>query len=357
MIARIICFVAAFLSFGSWKASAQTLTIGDDAPVLEVSKWVKGNPIASLEKDRIYVLNFWSASNEVSKVSLPYLTQIQNAYKDKGVQCIGVGLMADNQDDIESFVKNLGDKIGYSMAVDRIADDGPGKMARNWVIASEYEGLQAAFIVQGGKIAWIGDSMDIDRDLALIVAGHYDVSKAGAEYRKEQAKRKKYMAFVREGLSLGPSPSLKERLALISKTLEESPELELGLGVSRMKLMFLAGDRQAIAYGTRLLEGTLRDEAEELNNLTWAILELDGRLTEPDRAHNLALKAALRANDLRRGQFGWFQDTLASIYFRMGEPKKALEAQEKAVKLMPDADPGMKDRLEQYRKAVKEKKP
>ncbi len=68
---------------------------------------------------------------------------------------------------------------------------------------------------------------------------------------------------------------------------------------------------------------------------------------------SLALKAAKRADDLSEGKNGAIADTLAKAYYDSGDAKKALEAQERAVKLSGEnADPDMKDRLETYKKAA-----
>lgn len=44
-------------------ASAQseaTLKVGDDAPALSISEWVKGEPVDSFKKDSVYLVEFWA---------------------------------------------------------------------------------------------------------------------------------------------------------------------------------------------------------------------------------------------------------------------------------------------------------
>jgi tetratricopeptide (TPR) repeat protein len=69
-----------------------------------------------------------------------------------------------------------------------------------------------------------------------------------------------------------------------------------------------------------------------------------------------ALEAAKKASELTDHENPAILDTLALAYFLNGQPAKALEYQEKAVELSPEEglDPAMKERLEQYRKAVQE---
>jgi thiol-disulfide isomerase/thioredoxin len=96
MKSRILCLAASLLCLWSWQASAQTLSVGDDAPALEISKWAKGEKVDRLEKDRTYVVEFWATWCGPCRTSIPHLTQLQKNYKDKGVQFIGVSVWENN---------------------------------------------------------------------------------------------------------------------------------------------------------------------------------------------------------------------------------------------------------------------
>ena len=54
------------------------------------------------------------------------------------------------------FVKKMGDKMTYSVALDDKSSDKKGAMAKNWMEAAGQEGIPTAFGGQKGKIAWIG---------------------------------------------------------------------------------------------------------------------------------------------------------------------------------------------------------
>ena len=60
-----------------------TLQIGDDAPGLQYSKWVKGTPVTSFEKDRMYVLEFWATWCGPCKAAMPHLSELAKKYEDK----------------------------------------------------------------------------------------------------------------------------------------------------------------------------------------------------------------------------------------------------------------------------------
>jgi thiol-disulfide isomerase/thioredoxin len=355
---RVLCFAAAILFVCAVQVRAQTLSVGDDAPALEVSKWAKGDKIDKLEKDRTYVVEFWATWCGPCKVSIPHLTQLQKTHKD--IKFIGVACWEQDQEKVGPFVESMGEKMDYSVALDDVPkgqDGNNGKMAKSWMTASGSNGIPTAFIVKGGKIAWIGHPMSMDQPLEKAASPNFDMAKAVSEYREEKAKQGKMQAFIQKFMALGRTATVKDRVALMDKALEETPGLESLIGPQKYIFLLQAKDKAASAYGTKLVEGAIKDESELLNQIAWVNLDPDSTLADTDRDFKLALKAAKRADELTKGENGAILDTLALAYFKTGEPKKALEAQEKAVKLMPDADPSMKDRLEQYRKAVKEKKP
>ena len=60
------------------------LQIGDAAPELKVEKWVKGDPVTTFEKGKVYVVEFWATWCPPCIKSIPHLTELQKQYKEKG---------------------------------------------------------------------------------------------------------------------------------------------------------------------------------------------------------------------------------------------------------------------------------
>ena len=157
--------------------------IGDPAPMLEVSKWVKGEPVdlAEAKGKKIVVLEFWATWCRPCTTANPHLTKLQQQYADQGVVVVGVTSKdPDNTlSKVEEYVKRQGAKMGYTVAFDE-----PGKTDQAFMKAAGQSGIPTVFVIdRAGRIAWIGHPEDgLDKVLAQMVAGKYDIKLARRKF-------------------------------------------------------------------------------------------------------------------------------------------------------------------------------
>ena len=359
MIRRIVA-MAVTLALGlSGRAAADVLSVGDAAPKLEVKEFIKGDQVTSFQTGKTYVVEFWATWCGPCIVSIPHLTELQKKYKD--VVFIGVSVMEQDQGKVKPFVEKMGEKMDYRVALDLIPDDkkgNDGKMAANWMQAAKQGGIPTAFIVNTDtKIAWIGHPMEMDKPLAQVVAGKWDLKVAAVEYKKEQALKVKMQALqgkIRKALG---SKDFKGLLTIVEEAVKEDASLEPMLAYPKYMALLQLGDAdKTVEFGNRLIDEIYKNNAQALNAVAWGVVEKPAEKTDP-RVLKMALRAALLADKLAEEKEGAIADTLAKAYFENGDTAKALETQERAVKLAKDTplaqDKDMKDRLEQYKKAIK----
>jgi thiol-disulfide isomerase/thioredoxin len=335
----------------------KTLGLGDKAPALAVDEWVKGEKVEKFEEGKIYVVEFWATWCGPCKVTIPHLTELQKANPE--VAFIGVSIMEEDQANVKPFVEQMGDQMDYRVAVDKVDDLGEGAMAAGWMEAAGQGGIPTAFIVgKDGKIAWIGHPGTMDKPLEKIKAGEWDLAAEAKKAEEEAQVAEKIQGVLMKLAPLFQAGKFAEVLKGLDAAFAETPEMEEQLAPLKFNLLVqLDRADEAAAYGKKLLEGPLGENEQALNEFAWSLVDPDrqgGAVPKPLLA--FALEAAQKASELTDHENPAILDTLALAYFLNGQPAKALEYQEKAVELSPEdgLDPAMKERLEQYRKAVQE---
>lgn len=151
--------------------------LGDPAPALSVSEWVKGGPVtlADGKGKTVYVVEFWATWCPPCRESIPHLTELQKKYKDKGVVVIGV--TTEDAADVQSFVTAQGAAMDYVVAVDK-----DGKTTEAYMDAFGEDGIPHAFIVDtAGAIVWHGHPLDgLDEAVAKFLPSQTGEPKNGA---------------------------------------------------------------------------------------------------------------------------------------------------------------------------------
>lgn len=186
-----------------------TLQIGDPAPALTYSQWIQGaQPIKTLGKDRIYVLEFWATWCGPCIAAMPHLSELSKQYQNK-IDFIGVDVWENKYggpkeqesytQKVSSFVADQfkNGRLTYNVVIDNNAED----MAKNWLNAAGQSGIPSSFVVDQGKVAWIGHPVYLDSILTAIIAGKYD-------YRIEKEKKFKQMQ-ARVKREAGPNAAVK----------------------------------------------------------------------------------------------------------------------------------------------------
>lgn len=376
-IARLLALMAAV---GPTLAAAQSLNMGDKAPKIAVKEFVKGEPVKDFEKGKTYVVEFWATWCGPCITSIPHLTEMQKEHKD--VSFIGVSVWENDASLVKPFVKKMGDKMDYRVAMDLVPeppkaddkekgdDDGKkkpksrkpreaGEMAKTWMEAAEQSGIPTAFVINGeGKVAWIGHPMNMAKPLKRILAGDWNILAEAAKLKK----MKSFMADLNKAMRKQDS---KTALKLIDDAVAEDPEMEEKFAMAKFMMMIKSEDSadqiRALAFGQRLLDKvyTTADSVTALNAIAWEIVDPDAKIKYDKSAKEFALKAAEKGDMLANHKDPAIADTYAKALFDCGQVAKAATVQERAVKLSVgtpfEKDDSLKERLKQYRKAAERK--
>lgn len=324
MHARIGCSLAALLLVFS-ASPAFAGDIGDPAPPLKVTEWVKGSPvdIAQGKGKNVYVVEFWATWCGPCVAAIPHVTEMQAKYKDKGVIFIGVSVDdAKTVDNVKPFVEKMGDKMNYTVAIDDADATHDAYMK-----AFGINGIPHCFVIdKQGKIAWHGHPTypphHLEKVLDLAVADKLDDS-ARAQLKQEvekfQEQQRQTQALVREYLQTVASKG------------DEGKARELGRKVYSM----------------------IKDDPGMLNAVAWDILTNDDIQF---RDKELAVIMGKTACELTKWEDAAILDTYALALFKTGKVEEAIKWQEKAVSVCTNEQmlEEIKERLAEFKSKVDE---
>ena len=99
----------------------------------------------------VHVVEFWATWCPPCRTSIPHLTKTQEKFKARGVNIIGV--TDEDLDTVEPFIKKMGDKMDYSVAIDK------GGTAKDYMNKYKIRSIPHAFIVKDGEVVWHDDPM------------------------------------------------------------------------------------------------------------------------------------------------------------------------------------------------------
>lgn len=167
--------IVAALAWAAMTTAASALQVGDVAPPLKISDWIRGESLdlAKAKGKSIVVVEFWATWCPPCRASIPHLSELQTKFKDKSV--IIVGVSAEPPETIRPFITNMSNKITYTIAADQRQ-----ATSQAYLGGLGINGIPHACVVdKEGKLAWHGPPMGgLGRVLEEMVAGKYDMESA-----------------------------------------------------------------------------------------------------------------------------------------------------------------------------------
>jgi len=283
-----------------------SLNIGDAAPSLDGTQWLKGS--APVFKNQVTIVEFWRPSCGNCKAQIPHLTALQKKY---GNRISVVALSREPLDTLAEFIKANGDQMGYTI----------GKVTKE--LGEPYmvdvTGVPYAFLVnKNGIVVWKGHPGGIDDILARTVEGNIDIEQLKLINNLETA--------LNEALKVNDAEtvaSIDQKLLLVDPSNEKG--LEVGMEVAKYN------DDPALVkkmYDQVQQKGLDEEKAGLLAMLL--VSESDLAYRYPEAALKFAFHALTKdpENDS-------YMDVYARVLYCLGDIEKAVLWEKKALELNP----------------------
>ena len=335
------------------------LGIGDLAPVMSVLEWVKGEPVVEFEKDKIYVIEFWATWCGPCIKQIPHLSKLQRNFKD--VVVVGISCRETDQNAVEPFVREMGERMVYRIACDdmQVSETKKGKMYESWMIAAGQNLIPCTFVIgRDERIAWIGHPDDLDRVLLGVLAGTFDAEKENARALLEES-RGRLEHDLWSAIGSGKSEEILLAIDVLCGTF---PDRIREFGVRKYSLLLEKDRISALAWAGEMAE-IMKNDWESLNELSARMLSMP-EASRDEMAMHIAEKIVLRAKKLvdkmpmqEDGVYAEYRarilETMARLYAVKGDRGKAIESQELAIKKWENIRDRMVTKKKKYRSIKK----
>ncbi|WP_312788968.1 TlpA disulfide reductase family protein [Sphingobacterium sp.] len=321
-----------FFTFQSFAQSKAKLSIGDPAPAIKFSKWLKGSKFETFDPNQLYVMEFWATWCGPCKQAMPHMTELQKQYKGK-VTFVGVNVWERIPKDqsyttavpaVEKFVKGNDANMGYTV----IVDDKDQFMGNNWLRAAGQNGIPASFIVKNKEIIWIGHPGQLDAVIPKVLDNTFDVKsfKEESDNAAERARAadEARMAIFNPIQEAIMAKDPQKAIRLMDEVVAKDSSYITMMSLMKFKVLLTDVDeKQAIAFAPQF---------QQIYKTAPSLI-----LGEVYKAENLSKETYLWAAD----NFGSTSevtnplifDALATCYAKAGYYKKASDNQTKALEL------------------------
>ncbi|GLS32604.1 alkyl hydroperoxide reductase [Mesorhizobium albiziae] len=341
------------------------LQMESPAPSIKVESWLRGEPLTNFQPGKVYIVEFWATWCGPCVAAMPHLVQLQEKYKDSGLEVVGVAAhehaptAVEARTKLDAWLTEKCSNLNY-----RIAFDYTGEMNKLWTEPSLSAGIPTSFVVdRDGHIAFIGHPMELDDIVPKVLNGSWrtsDQAKAADTERiarseplaREKALKKpindRYWAAVEKedwktalsaieaGIALLPD-DINFRLAHVHLLLHRMHDMRTGLSVIRQ----------------------LVRDAIDRNSEHWMIAALD-QLFHPANDHSRfpsaerfamgkELSEHILALNPLQGDGPKFRSypAVARYYHESGNKDRAIELVELALKSLDGPEP-IPDELKQH---------
>ncbi len=226
-----------------------TLNIADDAPKLASERWWKGDPIFAFEPNTLYIVEFWGTLCGPCVDSIPKLTELQKRYQNSGVVVIGVAaheMGATTEAKLASlntFLEKKWDEIGY-----RIAFEGTGAAKAAWMTAADQRGIPTAFVVQKGKIVFIGHPVQLEEAIPQILAGSWDPASMVQAIARRRLQQERMDELASQYHAASEGKRWEDALRFYDQILDVYPEMRLWRTPEKIRLLMFQLGRYSEAY-------------------------------------------------------------------------------------------------------------
>lgn len=351
----LLCYTN--ISLCAQEIDTNLLNIGDPAPQLQVSKWLKGTPLKSFEPGKIYVIEFWATWCRPCIASMPKLSEFARKHRNE-ITVVAIDVYEKNVsfEKIKRFVDSMGSRMDFAVAIDR-----QQWMEKNWLEAIWDHAIPKTFVINtNADIAWIGHPRYLEEVATKIMHNQWDIQQAANKrkldkYLNELADSIRRQLFdYRNSFSDSEINVLQNQyqvlnlnagtktpdsvLSYLNKFIQQEPALDYHeiIVCKKLSALFQINMQESLTYGKKLLSLPL-DEVPA-SDIIIALKSYASKHTLSKPLYELGAEAYdIYIQQIPYPQLAHtpqYYHEMAEWYWMAQNKQKAVEAEENAVNML-----------------------
>ncbi|WP_271672988.1 TlpA disulfide reductase family protein [Bradyrhizobium sp. CCBAU 51627] len=346
------------------------LRMESPAPPIKVENWLRGEPLTSFQPGKVYIVEFWATWCGPCTAVMPHLVELQEKYKDSGLEVLGVAAYEqaptanEARTTLDAWLTDKFSNLNY-----RIGFDSTGEMSKLWMDSSFSVGIPTSFVVdRDGHIAFIGPPTQLDDVLPKVLNGSWrtsDEAKAADTERIDSGRREMREMERKRALTepilakLWPAMKAEDWAKAVSAVEEAVAVMPDDLNFRVLHAKLLLHRLRSLQTGLPVLKRFARDAIDK-NDEHW----MEGALSQlfdpaNDNSHfpsaeRLAMGKELSEHILALnppqgdGGFKYLSyGAVAQYYYESGNKDRAIELVEVALNSLDGPEP-IPDELKQH---------
>ena len=350
----VLLFCMTFFSFNS--SLFGQLKRGDDAVEFSGVEWIVGDSFKLMKKidpetAPLTIVEFWASWDKASQISFPLLSKMQKHYTDKIVL---LAITQEKRDKVKQFLDKSKTAINFRIGIDP-----------KGVISTKYLGDEAGvpkiFIIDKDyNILWRGSPMDLEMVLEKIFNKTFDpylLAKISALHKKLQEEMQleritAAIGTIDDLMKLDPNDKLAMRVRLflferrgqlpaaipfLDALIKKSPQTSSLYFVKLDIMNRLGKSPEEIKTFCKVIFDKFNDSYSVLEHIAWVAAFRLPLATAPlgvalDSIEKAVAKF-IESKNSDPAKLANYLETQARIYYLIGKIAKAVEIQERVIRL------------------------
>ena len=339
------------VSVATSRAADDLLTIGSDAPLLDIEHWVqdgegKFGKVTKFKKDNVYVVEFWATWCGPCVASMPHIVEMQSKYADKGVQIISI-----SDEPLDTVQEFLDRDVPRSKEPKTFRE-----LTKSYSLTTDPDGSSNESYMQAAKQNGIGHPMELDAALDAVVEGTWDRAKFAEEFKESQEMQSLMQDVQIQVGGLLRKKKMPEALAKMDEFIEKvkKPEIKLQFSMMKLNLHQIAGsDDKEVASTFESIFKLAEANPMMSNQVAWMAWEMsdNGQLNSKETLKAALVLARAAAEKQEGNSKAATLDTVSHLEYSLGNLDAALKLQQQAMEL---ADDDQKESLKEFLQKLKD---